>query len=115
MAVLNGQVSYVQANQFAPYSAGTSAMLTCNSGFVPSGSSSAYCTNSQWSPTLGECEGSAWCVVGAGARLKFGVNGNKHTLNKKPLNIVTWFFMLCIIFKTSFSCLEYFKNSFFML
>ncbi|KAI6203331.1 Aromatic-L-amino-acid decarboxylase [Aphelenchoides besseyi] len=53
--VANGQVTYLQANPAQPYSSGTTAILTCNINFSPQGSSSAYCSGSLWSPSLGTC------------------------------------------------------------
>ncbi|KAI6225735.1 Sushi SCR CCP domain containing protein, protein [Aphelenchoides besseyi] len=55
LSVANGQVTYLQANPAQPYSSGTTAILTCNINFSPQGSSSAYCSGSLWSPSLGTC------------------------------------------------------------
>ncbi|KAH7726912.1 Protein F36H2.3 e [Aphelenchoides avenae] len=55
LLALNGQVNYIQSNGQVPYSSGTTAMLVCNAGYMPSGSTTSYCSGSVWSPTIGQC------------------------------------------------------------
>ncbi|CAI2309327.1 unnamed protein product [Caenorhabditis sp. 36 PRJEB53466] len=43
---------------FAPWTAGSTATMTCPSGQTASGTTITYCTNSAWSPSLGTCSGS---------------------------------------------------------
>uniref|UniRef100_A0A1I7XPL6 peptidylprolyl isomerase n=1 Tax=Heterorhabditis bacteriophora TaxID=37862 RepID=A0A1I7XPL6_HETBA len=52
----NGIVTYTNNQPFAPWPAGTTASLTCNTGYLPSGSSSSVCQYGHWvPPTLGQC------------------------------------------------------------
>ncbi|KAL3074743.1 hypothetical protein niasHS_014188 [Heterodera schachtii] len=52
----NGRIQYSNGALFGPYPPGTTATLTCNSGFVPSGQTVASCQNGQFLPAvLGQC------------------------------------------------------------
>lgn len=53
---LNGNIVYSSGSTFGPWQSGSMANLQCNSGYSPSGPSSATCINGQFSPsTLGPC------------------------------------------------------------
>ncbi|KAF7639830.1 hypothetical protein Mgra_00000750 [Meloidogyne graminicola] len=71
--VFNGQVNYVPtSNNLGQITSGTSAVLVCNAGFYPSGSSSATCNNGVWSQTLGICQ-STTGGIGIGSTLTPGI------------------------------------------
>ncbi|CCE72112.1 Sushi domain-containing protein [Caenorhabditis elegans] len=54
--VVNGQITYSQGNTFdITRPAGTTATLTCSSGYTVSGTSVSTCTNGIFTPTLGTC------------------------------------------------------------
>ncbi|CCE72115.1 Sushi domain-containing protein [Caenorhabditis elegans] len=54
--VINGQITYNQGNTFdITRPAGTTATLTCSSGYTVSGTSVSTCTNGIFTPTLGTC------------------------------------------------------------
>jgi hypothetical protein len=49
-------VPTLSSSNFGQIPSGTSAVLVCNTGFCPSGASSATCNNGMWSQTLGKRE-----------------------------------------------------------
>ncbi|NP_001335526.1 Sushi domain-containing protein [Caenorhabditis elegans] len=54
--VINGQITYSQGNTYdITRPAGTTATLTCSSGYTVSGTSVSTCTNGIFTPTLGTC------------------------------------------------------------
>ncbi|PIO53059.1 sushi domain protein, partial [Teladorsagia circumcincta] len=55
--VPSGTISYNNARPFGPWPLGSSASLTCNAGFTPSGPTTSTCSgNGQWLPSvLGPC------------------------------------------------------------
>ncbi|KAI6182831.1 Sushi domain protein [Aphelenchoides bicaudatus] len=53
---LNGQISYLQTRRETCCASGSTAILTCSPGFNPVGSTSAYCSGSLWSPSIGTCQ-----------------------------------------------------------
>uniref|UniRef100_A0A9J2PD48 Sushi domain-containing protein n=1 Tax=Ascaris lumbricoides TaxID=6252 RepID=A0A9J2PD48_ASCLU len=79
---LNGRVSYSDGRSFAPFSPGTTAILTCNTGYQPSGEITSRCINGQWEPpTFSQCaqgiSGGTQCLFGIGTP----VNGRIHYSN----------------------------------
>uniref|UniRef100_A0A914UH50 Sushi domain-containing protein n=1 Tax=Plectus sambesii TaxID=2011161 RepID=A0A914UH50_9BILA len=55
-SVTNGQISYSQSSTSGRYTQGTTATLTCTSGYTLSGTASLTCVGSSWSPTtFGSC------------------------------------------------------------
>lgn len=87
LTIPNGIVNYlpslVQTTQFTGGSVahGTSAVLTCNAGFYPSGSSSSTCQNGVWTPALGSClYGSSTIGTGFGTGFGTGINPFTTTL-----------------------------------
>ncbi|CCE72111.1 Sushi domain-containing protein [Caenorhabditis elegans] len=54
--IMNGQITYSQGNTYdITRPAGTTATLTCSSGYTVSGTSVSTCTNGIFTPTLGTC------------------------------------------------------------
>ena len=80
----NGQITYTQGGVFGPYPSGTMAMLQCNSGYIVTGSQSAYCQSGQWSPpSLGQC---AQNGIGIGTGIGFPGSGQGCVAMMSPMN-----------------------------
>uniref|UniRef100_A0A7E4ZZY1 Sushi domain-containing protein n=1 Tax=Panagrellus redivivus TaxID=6233 RepID=A0A7E4ZZY1_PANRE len=85
LSVFNGQVNYMQSNAAIPYSSGTMAILVCSTGNTVSGSTTAYCSNGVWSPTLGTCNANG---LNNGITSPFGITtptfGSTSTVGSCP-------------------------------
>uniref|UniRef100_A0A915AFV3 Sushi domain-containing protein n=2 Tax=Parascaris univalens TaxID=6257 RepID=A0A915AFV3_PARUN len=79
---LNGRVSYSDGRSYAPFLPGTTATLTCDTGYQPSGEITSQCINGKWEPSsFSQCaqgrSGGTQCLFGIGAPL----NGRIHYSN----------------------------------
>ncbi|EFP01057.1 hypothetical protein CRE_20775 [Caenorhabditis remanei] len=65
--IINGQVTFSQGNTYdLTRPSGTTATLTCNSGYTVSGTASSTCTNGVFNPTLGTCNMGTGGGIGTG-------------------------------------------------
>ncbi|KAF1769592.1 hypothetical protein GCK72_001409 [Caenorhabditis remanei] len=65
--IINGQVTFSQGNTYdLTRPSGTTATLTCNSGYTVSGTASSTCTNGVFTPTLGTCNMGTGTGIGTG-------------------------------------------------
>ncbi|KHN77215.1 Sushi, von Willebrand factor type A, EGF and pentraxin domain-containing protein 1 [Toxocara canis] len=47
----NGRLTYSTGSTVGPFSSGTNVTVSCDLGFTPSGTTTANCSNGQWSPS----------------------------------------------------------------